>query len=370
MKIDHVHFYTRNAARTRDWFIHNVGFQAIGNCISQHTQTELIALNSAYFVISSPLNSASPVAQYLNHHPEGVADLAFRVKNLAATMERSRRLGVEIVQNIQLWQSPQGKFKFAQITGWQDLQHTLIEVTEQPDRSDAKAISDCCVPISLKPYNLNRTSQSNVTQITHIDHIVLNVAQGKLDSAVKLYQELFNFKVQQSFEIQTNSSGLSSQALIDDAGEVQFNINQPTTANSQIQEFIDVNGGSGIQHLALRSQNLIADVAQLHQKLKFLAVPPAYYKRLKPLLSLNQAERAAVIQQQILVDGDWISPQSLLMQIFTQPIFEQPTFFLELIERRHSAQGFGQGNFQALFEAVERQSKQLPLIHNQDRTTV
>jgi 4-hydroxyphenylpyruvate dioxygenase len=358
MKIDHVHFYTRNAARTRDWFIRNVGFQAIGNCISQHTHTELIALNSAYFVISSPLNSTSPVTQYLKHHPEGVADLAFRVKNLAATIERSQPLGVKIVQNIQLWQSFQGKFKFAQITGWQDLQHTLIEATEEPY---------CCVPIALKPYKSDRRSQSHITQI---DHIVLNVAQGKLDTAVKLYQELFNFKVQQSFKIETNSSGLTSQALIDDVGEVQFNINQPTTANSQIQEFIDVNGGSGIQHLALRSQNLIADVAQMQERVKFLAVPQAYYDCLKPLVSLNTAEKAAVAQQQILVDGDWTSPHSLLMQIFTQPIFEQPTFFLEFIERRHSAQGFGQGNFQALFEAVERQSKQLPFIHNRDQTTV
>ena len=358
MKIDHVHFYTRNAARTKDWFIRNVGFQAIGNCISQHTHTELIALNSAYFVISSPLNSTSPVAQYLKHHPEGVADLAFRVKNLAATMERSRRLGVKIVQNIQLWQSFQGKFKFAQITGWQDLQHTLIEATGE---------SDCCVPMALKPYQSDRHIQSHITQI---DHIVLNVAQGKLDTAVKLYQELFNFKVQQSFKIETNSSGLTSQALIDDVGEVQFNINQPTTANSQIQEFIDINGGSGIQHLALRSQNLIADVAQMQERVKFLTVPQAYYDCLKPLLSLNAAEKAAVAQQQILVDSDRTSPQSLLMQIFTQPIFEQPTFFLEFIERRHSAQGFGQGNFQALFEAVERQSKHLPPIQDCDRTTV
>ncbi|NJO95439.1 MAG: 4-hydroxyphenylpyruvate dioxygenase [Pleurocapsa sp. CRU_1_2] len=361
MKIDHVHFYTRNAARTKDWFIGKVGFQAIGNCISQHTQTELIALNSAYFVISSPLNSASPVAQYLNHHPEGVADVAFRVKNLAATIERSRRLGVKTVQNIQLWRSSLGKFKFAQITGWQDLQHTLIEETGQPD---------CCIPIALKPYKIRHTSKSSQSNLTQIDHIVLNVAQGKLDPAVKLYQELFNFEVQQSFKIQTSSSGLTSQALIDDEGEVQFNINQPTTANSQIQEFIDVNRGSGIQHLALRSQNLIADVAQLQQKLKFLTVPQTYYDSLKPLLFLNVAERTAIIQQQILVDSDRTNPQSLLMQIFTQPIFEQPTFFLELIERRHSAQGFGQGNFQALFEAVERQSKHLPPIHNHDRTTM
>jgi 4-hydroxyphenylpyruvate dioxygenase len=347
MKIDHIHFYTSNSPKTSNWLVRNIGFQKIGTCVNQHTHTELIALNSAYFIISSPLNSASPVAQYLNHHPAGVADIAFRVKNLAATIDRSRGLGIKIVQDIQLQESPQGSFKFAKVMGWQDLQHTLIETTEP---------LDYCVPLDLQPVQTDSPNQLQGNHITHIDHVVLNVAQGRLEPAVELYQELFNFEVQQSFNIHTEKSGLTSQALIDPAGGVQFNINQPTTANSQIQEFIDLNGGSGIQHLALRSQNLIADVAQLHQgDLKFLTVPPGYYDHHQSWQSLSYSEKTAVAQQQILVDGDRTFPQSLLMQIFTQPIFEQPTFFLEFIERRHSATGFGQGNFQSLFEAVEKQ---------------
>jgi 4-hydroxyphenylpyruvate dioxygenase len=345
MKIDHVHFYTRNAARTRDWFVRHIGFKAIGNCINQYTHTELIALNSAFFLISSPLNSASPVAQYLEHHPAGVADIAFRVKNLSKIIERSRYLGVKTLQNIQLGQSNLGSFKFAQIAGWQDLHHTLIETTEE---------HDYCVPLPLKTNYFKDTCSF---QITKIDHVVLNVAQDKLDFAVQLYRELFEFKVQQSFEIQTSQSGLTSQALIDGEGEVQFNINQPTTINSQIQEFIDVNSGAGIQHVALRSQNLITDVAEMQQRgLKFLSVPSAYYQSLKAFPSLSFEDRQRISRLKILVDGDRKLPNALLMQIFTQPIFEQPTFFLEFIERRLEARGFGKGNFQALFEAVERLS--------------
>ena len=349
MKIDHVHFYTRNAARTRDWFIGNIGFEAIGTCVDQHTHTELIALNSAFFLISSPLNAESPVAKYLNHHPSGVADIAFRVKNIGSIIERSRHLGVKILQNIQLWRSErnnfQDSFKFAQIAGWQDLQHTLIEDTVN---------RDCCVPFSLKPCKVEPTCSSH---ITNIDHVVLNVAQGKLNAAAKLYQELFNFRIQQSFNIKTSQSGLSSLALIDDVGQVQFNINEPTTTNSQIQEFIDFNGGSGIQHLALRSQNLIADVAQMQERdVQFLNVPPAYYRGLKTFSALSSDERQKISRRNILVDGDRALADSLLMQIFTQPIFEQPTFFLEFIERRLEAKGFGKGNFQALFQAVERLS--------------
>ncbi|MEL7417874.1 MAG: 4-hydroxyphenylpyruvate dioxygenase [Cyanobacteria bacterium J06555_3] len=353
MKIDHVHFYCRNAARTRDWFIHQIGFKGIGNWITQDTHTELVSLNAAHFLISAPLTADSPVGRYLARHPAGVADIAFRVQNLAAIIERAPDLGVEILQQQQTRRSPRGDFKLAQINGWQDLRHTLIETTDEPEQSSY-------LPVEIRPSPLEGLVSS---QITNIDHVVLNVAQGQLNSAVKLYQKLFDLRVQQSFLIQTDKSGLTSQALIDATGEVQFNINQPTDANSQIQEFIDFNHGSGIQHLALRSPDLIADVARLQRGgLTFLDVPQAYYQQLESLSSLTLAEQAAVKKQQILVDSDRRSPQSLLMQIFTQPIFEQPTFFLEFIERRQSAQGFGQGNFKALFEAVERQSKHRPPI--------
>ena len=345
MKIDRVHFYCRNAVRTRDWFVQNIGFRAVGNCLSQHTQTELISLNSACFLISSPLNDASPVAQYLACHPEGIADIAFRVNNLTEILDRSRDLGLKLLQDVQVKQSPEGSYKLAQISGWQDLQHTLIE--ESGDRS--------CLPREIQLDSNTDTCQSHITDI---DHVVLNVASGQLDAAVELYQKLFDFQVQQSFDIQTSKSGLTSQALINRARTVQFNINQPTTSNSQIQEFIDLNCGSGIQHLALRSQNLIADVAWMQQKnVQFLTVPSAYYQNLKPFVALNLEERSAIEERQILVDGDPTAPKSLLMQVFTQPVLEQPTFFLEFIERRQAARGFGRGNFQALFAAVEQHSE-------------
>ena len=351
MKIDRVHFYTRNAARTRDWFIRNVGFKAIGNCINQHTRTELIALNSVFFVLSSPLNSASPVAQYLKSHPSGVVDIAFRVKNLTKIIARANSLGV-ILQNIQQERSPQGNFKYAKIAGW-NIQHTLIEADDR--------VSYCLPNLEFEQYQNVNCYRS---EITNIDHVVLNVAKDELDSAVKLYQTLFNFQVQQSFNIQTNKSGLTSQALISKTGGVQFNINQPTSVNSQIQEFIDLNHGSGIQHIALRSQNLIADITKISQRdLKFLAVPQAYYHKLEAL-SLNAAEKQAIAELQILVDRDRHLPESLLMQVFTEPIFEQPTFFLEFIERRREAKGFGQGNFKALFEAVEREQEKRVLSRN------
>lgn len=348
MKIDHVHFYTRNAATTKDWFIDNIGFRSQGKSIDQHTHTEVIALNSVFLVFSSPLSLISPVARYLNSHPSGVADIAFRVDNLQAIINKADHLGVEVLHPLKINKQSSSNYKYAKVLGWNSLQHTLIET------NTADPALDYYLPeITIEPY---QTKSNLATNITDIDHIVLNVRQGSLQTAVARYQALFDFKIQQSFKIKTTNSGLSSEALVDQQGEVQFNINEPTTANSQIQEFIDYNHGSGIQHLALRSHDLIADIAQIRQhELNFLTIPPTYYQQLDRLCSLTVSELRAIARQQILIDSDLTNPQSLLMQIFTQPIFEQPTFFLEFIERRQAATGFGQGNFQALFAAVERE---------------
>ncbi|MGL5795234.1 MAG: VOC family protein, partial [Waterburya sp.] len=129
MKIDHVHFYTRNATRTKNWFIDNIGFRAIGKYINQHTHTEIIALNSAFLVFSSPLNFTSPVAQYLNSHPSGVVDIAFRVDNLQTILKQAKDLGVEVIQDSTINQSSPSKYKYAKLLGWNSLQHTLIETT-------------------------------------------------------------------------------------------------------------------------------------------------------------------------------------------------------------------------------------------------
>ena len=223
MKIDRVHFYTRNAAKTRDWFTSKIGFKAIARRIDRHTHTKVVALNSACFVISSPLSNASPVANYLASHPSGAIDVAFRVDSIQAVIDRARALGREILQPIQAYNSDLSEFKTAQILGWNCLRHTLIEVVAG---KSAYYLADVVADA--------KQESSYTSNITDIDHIVLNVATGKLESAVELYQALFGFEVQQSFNIQTEKSGLLSQALIDRHRQVQFNINEPTSNNSQI----------------------------------------------------------------------------------------------------------------------------------------
>jgi 4-hydroxyphenylpyruvate dioxygenase len=158
---------------------------------------------------------------------------------------------------------------------------------------------------------------------------------------------------------------LYSEALIDPSHQIQFNINEPTSANSQIQEFLDLNLGSGIQHIALKTNDILQTIQQMRNLgLTFLEIPSSYYQKLdqqyraKILSFLKNKQWQQLKQEQILLDFPAQNPQSLLMQIFSQPIFEKPTFFFEFIERRDSAEGFGEGNFLALFEAMETEQRE------------
>ncbi len=359
MKIDRIHFYVENAKAWRDWFISHLGFQAVSNSVfptllgkdeSFHTCTEVVKSGSIYFLLSSPLLPTSPVAEFLRLHPPGVADITFTVEDVEAAIAHAQTHGAKVLQPIQQYQHGEEYIKWGKIAGWGSLMHTLIERTDKGSGGQGEISST--PPLSPSSY------------FTAIDHIVLNVAVGDLERAVSWYEKVLDFQPQQTFKIQTDRSALHSQVMISRNGNVQLPINEPATPNSQIQEFLNVNRGAGIQHIALRTNNLVSAIAQFRAwGLSLLPVPKSYYSQLKqrPEFPLSPEELDAIAQQEILVD--WNENTSveanggspLLLQIFTQPIFGQPTFFFEFIERRFQAQGFGEGNFRALFEAIERE---------------
>jgi 4-hydroxyphenylpyruvate dioxygenase len=345
MKIDHIHFYVNDAIAVRDWFIHKMGFQALAQTGNQDTQTETIVNGAVKFLLSSPLTESSPVQRFLQQHPPGVVDVAFCVQDLAAVMERAIAHGAKVLRPIQL---ESGMTQSAQIAAWGTLRHTLIERSSRQPHSDS---------LTLKTQN---------SLFTGIDHVVLNVDSGDLKKAVVWYETILGFQPQQMFAIKTDRSGLCSRVMQYPDSLVKFPINEPTSESSQIQEFLDLNRGAGIQHIALHTENIVEAIAQFRQTgLSFLNVPDSYYTQLqqRPNYLLSKSQLIEIQAQQLLVDWQVDRPEGVLIQTFTQPIFECPTFFFELIERRTyslndrllQAQGFGEGNFRALFEAIERE---------------
>jgi 4-hydroxyphenylpyruvate dioxygenase len=335
MEIDCICLCVIDAQQTRNLLVDRLGLQQLADRSTAHTIEYLVGNEYLLFSISSPLTPASPAADYLNLHPSGIKDVSFRATDLAEIRCKVDRQGVKILAT----STSQDDAQWLKIQGWGSLEHTIIEA----DR--------LCEEISRS--TLNET-------LVGIDHIVLNVAAGELELAVNWYRDLFDFQVQQTFDIHTQKSGLASKALVSSCGKIRFNINEPSASNSQIQSFLDLNRGAGIQHIALQTSDLFATIDRLQQRsVAFLSIPQTYYANLHNRAKLEQhhlltdREWHQLERLQILMDWSAATPAQILLQIFTQPIFEAPTFFFEFIERRNRAQGFGQGNFQALFEAIE-----------------
>jgi len=368
MKIAYIHFYVEDVGRSRNWFIETMGFSFLGKSINAHTITEIVGINGILFLLSAPLKETSPVASYLKKHPPGVADIAFNIQNFDLFSKKLVSLEVDILENNLISLE---NLRMIKIKGWGNLEHTLIEEPENTDNNllFSQIISEKSDDLlEFKFKNKTSLSTNNISNlkshITGIDHVVLNVQRSHLKSAVAWYQRIFDFQVQQLFTIKTLNSGLYSEALIDPSHQVQFNINEPTSANSQIQEFLDLNLGSGIQHIALKTSDILQTVHQMRNlELSFLEIPPSYYQKLDQQYGLkiqsffNSEQWEQLKKEQVLLDFPAKNPQSLLMQIFTQPIFEKRTFFFEFIERRDNAEGFGEGNFLALFEAMETKQR-------------
>lgn len=186
--------------------------------------------------------------------------------------------------------------------------------------------------------------------LTHIDHLTHNVHQGRMDQWVEFYQHLFHFREIRYFNIHGQKTGLRSRALVSPCGKIRIPINEPSDRQSQIEEYLDAYHGEGIQHIALASRDIYASIEHLNQRgVEFLAAPPAYYDRLEERIPGHGEDLERLARDHILIDGD---PQAgLLLQIFTKTVIG-PIFF-EIIQRKGN-EGFGEGNFRALFEAMEK----------------
>ena len=186
--------------------------------------------------------------------------------------------------------------------------------------------------------------------LTHIDHLTHNVHKGRMDLWAEFYQRLFHFREIRYFNIHGQKTGLRSRALISPCGKIRIPINEPADRQSQIAEYLDAYHGEGIQHIALASRDIHASVEQLRQRGgQFLAAPQGYYERLDERVPNHGQEIKRLARNQILLDGDNLT--GVLLQIFTTTVIG-PIFF-EIIQRQGN-QGFGEGNFRALFETMEK----------------
>lgn len=204
----------------------------------------------------------------------------------------------------------------------------------------------------LSDFDIENKNAFQDAGLDYIDHVTHNVFQGNMDKWAGFYEKLFNFKEIRYFDIEGQQTGLLSRAMTSPCGKIRIPINESSDDKSQIVEYLKEYNGEGIQHIALGTKNIYQTVSQLMaNQVGFLSVPDTYYSAINERLPEHREDLAALKQRKILIDGAPAKGQGLLLQIFTKNMIG-PIFF-EIIQRKGN-EGFGEGNFQALFEAIER----------------
>jgi 4-hydroxyphenylpyruvate dioxygenase len=193
-------------------------------------------------------------------------------------------------------------------------------------------------------------AQVETAGLTHIDHLTHNVHRGRMDQWTEFYHRLFNFREIRYFDIHGQKTGLRSRALVSPCGKIRIPINEPADRQSQVQEYLEAYHGEGIQHIALATQDIYATVETLRRRnVEFLGAPLGYYDWVEKRSGYHGEPRERLARNHILIDGE--PGAGLLLQIFTRTVIG-PIFF-EIIQRKGN-EGFGEGNFQALFNSIEK----------------
>ncbi|XP_076130208.1 4-hydroxyphenylpyruvate dioxygenase [Alosa pseudoharengus] len=321
---------------------------------SREVVSHVIKQDKIIFAFESPLNPGNEeMGEHMIKHGDGVKDIAFQVEDCDFLVKTAQERGAVIVRAPWVEQDTQGKVKYAVIQTYGDTTHTLIEYMTPykglflPGYKEP-LFRDPLLP-KLPPGGLS-----------FIDHIVGNQPDDDMVPVSDWYQKCLMFHRFWSIDdkqIHTQYSSLRSIVVTNYEETIKMPINEPAPGKkkSQIQEYVDYNGGPGVQHIALNTSNIIQAIVNLRARgMEFLAAPDTYYDSLRQNLKtakIKVKEDLNTLQElKILVDFD---DKGYLLQIFTKPVQDRPTLFLEVIQRNNHY-GFGAGNFKSLFEAIEK----------------
>ncbi len=344
--VDHVEFWVGNAKQAAI-FWKNLGFKPVAysglETGNRRYASWIVEQNKIRFALNTPYNPHDPMAVHAMMHGDSVKTIALTVDNVEKAWKETTRRGGQGIEPPTTYQDANGIVRTAAI---QCFGETLMRFVERND------FSGVFMP-GYEPLPDDPTVKS--TGLAAIDHIVGNVELGKMNYWANWFHEVLGFKQILHFDendISTQYSALMSKVMSNDSGRIKFPINEPAEGKkkSQIEEYLNYNIGPGVQHIALITGDIISTTRELRKRgLEFLRVPKTYYDALPGRIGEIDENYADIAELGILADRD---DEGYLLQIFTHPIQDRPTLFLEIIQRRGS-QGFGQGNFQALFESIE-----------------
>lgn len=351
---DYVEFYVGNAKQSAHYYKTAFGFQSCAykglETGSRDSVSYVLKQDKIRLVLTTPLNSASPINEHIVKHGDGVKVIALWVEDARKSFEETTKRGARPYMEPTVEKDEFGEVVRAGIYTYGETVHMFVERKNYTG--------------TFLPGFVEWKSDYNppVSGLKYIDHMVGNVGWGQMNDWVKWYEDVMGFVNFLSFDdkqIHTEYSALMSKVMSNGNGRIKFPINEPAKAakKSQIEEYLDFYEDSGVQHIAVATDDIIKTITQLKANgVEFLPPPPqAYYDEIPARLGSHMAmmnEDISELQKlSILVDAD---EEGYLLQIFTKPLEDRPTLFFEIIQRM-GARGFGAGNFKALFESIERE---------------
>ncbi|KAK5257025.1 hypothetical protein LTR16_001814 [Cryomyces antarcticus] len=371
---DHVTWYVGNAKQVATYYVARMGFKPVAyrglETGSRYTASHVVQNGSIRFVLTSPIRSSSrttnhiaPIAEqafldeiceHLDKHGDAVKDISFEVDDVRAVYENAVLNGaVSVEAPNAVEDANDGSILRATIQTYGDTTHTFIERRNYtgvflPGYRASTHVDPLCKDLPQVP-------------LEAIDHCVGNQDWDEMDAACDFYEKCLDFHRFWSVddnEISTEFSALSSVVMASPNCVVKMPINQPAHGlrKSQIEEYVDFYNGPGVQHIALRTPDIITSVTNMRRRgVDFISVPESYYAAMKLRLKKSavklEEDFETIRGLNILIDFD---EGGYLLQLFTKPLLDRPTVFIEIIQR-NNFDGFGAGNFKSLFEAIERE---------------
>ena len=345
---DHVEFYVGNAFQSAKFYEHCFGFETVAyrglSTGEREVASHVLQQGDLRLVLTTPLHSSHPMSDHIRRHGDGAGVIGLTVPDAKAAFENTVERGAAPAFEPVTREDADGVLVESAIKAYGD---TLIKFIQRDGYGGAFAPG----------FERRGDGTQRGVGLRAIDHIVGNVELGKMNEWVDFFAHALGFSQLVHFDdeaISTEYSALMSKVMQDGSGKIKFPINEPAEGRnkSQIEEYLEFYEGPGVQHIACTTDNIIETVSAMRDRgIEFLAVPTTYYDELEGRVGKIDEPTDVLAELGILVDRD---DDGYLLQIFTKPVEDRPTAFYEVIER-HGARGFGEGNFKALFEAIERE---------------
>jgi 4-hydroxyphenylpyruvate dioxygenase len=350
--IDHVELYAGNAAQAAFYFVNAFGFTETAysglETGRRDRVSHVLEQGRIRLVLTGTLMGGDEIAAHHAHHGDGVHKIALSVPDAEYAYRHAVDHGARGLMTPHWVEDEHGRVQLSSIATYGDTHHLFVQ------RDGYKGAF-------LPGYELRAEAPTNPDdlRLMAIDHIVGNVELGHMEEWVHYYERVFGMTEMIHFSdeaISTEYSALMSKVVTDGTGRLKFPINEPAEGKrkSQIEEYIEYYRGAGAQHIAMATRDIVGCVADLKARgVEFLKIPDEYYDEVPERIGEIEEDLADLRKLGILVDRD---DEGYLLQIFTKPLGDRPTIFFEIIER-HGSRGFGEGNFKALFQAIEREQE-------------